>query len=364
MPIAVIEHDRLLRAHFLLVVLDDGVGLLGNISVELLAVLVVAVDFFDNLVGLRRVACYQQLHRLLPRLHASRGVNQRAYLKDDITDKEIDIFIKESDRRLNHEPYEEVFADAKKKLEEYPGNERLKWQVATVLNAARLFIEVADSDRYDDVICSWFSGLLESEDLSIRKSAAEALFHFYYRKEDYQTAERYLLYYSEDNPERKLMQSNIYAKTGKINEAYVSYEEMMLAEVNQLRVIMNALQILCEEDGDLDLAHRVADASSDVAKCFDMGVYQEISMPLELAAYEKNIDETARIMEKLISNCDSISDFTKSKLFSHLSFKQYGKDFYEDLRSDLVKRFCDEETFEYMSGNIYWEILKDKSHKE
>ncbi|SDB68874.1 hypothetical protein SAMN02910263_04306 [Butyrivibrio sp. INlla16] len=61
-------------------------------------------------------------------------------------------------------------------------------------------------------------------------------------------------------------------------------------------------------------------------------------MQLELAAYEKNIDETARIIENLISNCDSISDFTKSKLFSHLSFKQYGKEFYEDLRLDLVKK--------------------------
>ena len=69
-------------------------------------------------------------------------------------------------------------------------------------------------------------------------------------------------------------------------------------------------------------------------------------------------------MEALIDNCASISDFTKSNLFSHLSFKQYGKDFYEDLRSNLVKRFCDEETFGYMSGNIYWETLKDKSHKE
>ncbi|WP_146204704.1 hypothetical protein [Butyrivibrio fibrisolvens] len=95
-----------------------------------------------------------------------------------------------------------------------------------------------------------------------------------------------------------------------------------------------------------------------------MGVYQEMSMQLELAAYEKSVDETARIMKTLISNCDSISDFTKSKLFSHLSFKQYGKDFYEELRSDLVKRFCDEETFGYMSGNIYWETLKDKSHKK
>ena len=44
-------------------------------------------------------------------------------------------------------------------------------------------------------------------------------------------------------------------------------------------------------------------------------------------------------------------------------FKQYGKDFYEDLRSDLVKRFCDEETFGYMSGNIYWESFKDKYYE-
>ena len=88
--------------------------------------------------------------------------------KDDITDKEIDIFIKELDRRLKQEPFEDVFADAKKKIEEYPCNEKLKWQVAVVLNAARLLNEVDNSDQYDEAIRSWFSGLLESKDLSIR----------------------------------------------------------------------------------------------------------------------------------------------------------------------------------------------------
>lgn len=58
---------------------------------------------------------------------------------------------------MKHEPYEDVFTDAKKRIEEYPGNERLRWQVATVLNAARLFNEVADSDRYDDVIWTWLT---------------------------------------------------------------------------------------------------------------------------------------------------------------------------------------------------------------
>ncbi|SEL14707.1 DNA-binding transcriptional regulator, XRE-family HTH domain [Butyrivibrio sp. ob235] len=284
--------------------------------------------------------------------------------KDDITDKEIDIFIKELDRRLKQEPFEDVFADAKKKIEEYPCNEKLKWQVAVVLNAARLLNEVDNSDQYDEAIRSWFSGLLGSEDLSIRKSAAESLFHYYCRKEDYQTAEKYLQYYSEDNPERKVLQANIFAKTGRISEAYVAYEELMLAEVNRLRIIMNALQVLCEEDGNLEQAHRVADANENVAKCFDMGVYQEKSVQLELAAYEKNVDETARIMEALIDNCASISDFTKSNLFSHLTFKQLGKDFYAELQAELIKRFCDEKTFGYMSGNIYWETLKDKSHKE
>ena len=99
--------------------------------------------------------------------------------KNDITDKETDIFIKQLDRRLKHEPYDDVFLDAKKKIEEYPCNERLKWQVAVVLNAARLLNEVDNSDQYDEAIRSWFSGLLGSEDLSIRRSAAESLFHYY-----------------------------------------------------------------------------------------------------------------------------------------------------------------------------------------
>ena len=279
--------------------------------------------------------------------------------KEDITDKEIEIFIKEIDKRLKNEPFDNVFKDAKKKIEEYPGNEKLKWQIAVILNAAKMLNESNDNnDQYDEVICSWFSGLLESDDLSIKKSAAESLFHFYYMKEDYKAASKYLDYYAVDDPGRKLLQANIYAKTGNIHDAYVAYEELMLAEMNQLRIIMNALQVLCEEDGNMAQAHRVADASGGIAKCFGMGAYQEKSMQLELATYEKNVDETASIMETLIDNCDSLSDFTKSKLFSHMTFKPSDNAFYEELRSNLIRSFCDDDTFGYMSGNTYWESLK------
>ena len=81
------------------------------------------------------------------------------------------------------------------------------------------------------------------------------------------------------------------------------------------------------------------------------------SSKLEIAAYEKNADETASIMQILIENCESVSDFTKSLLFSHLKFSQLDKEFISNFQQDLIKRFCDEEAFDYMKGNEYWESL-------
>ena len=277
--------------------------------------------------------------------------------KEDLTDEEVNIFIKNLDKRLKEEPFGQVFADAKKKIVEYPNCDRLKWNTATILYAAWLINEEKDHDGYVDCICQWFSQLLNSEDASIRESAAESLFRIYFRKEDYNKAEEYLSYLPENHPDRELLQADIYSKTGKSKEAYAAYEELMLSDVSRLRGIVNALQVYCLEDKNLEMARRIADLNGQIAKCFDMGPYNENASKLEIAAYEKNVDETARIMQILVENCETVSDFTKSQLFSHLKFSQPDKEFISDFQQNLIKRFCDEEFFEYMKGNEYWESM-------
>ena len=277
--------------------------------------------------------------------------------KEDLTDEEVNIFIKNLDKRLKEEPFEQVFSDAEKKIAEYPNCDRLKWNTATILYATWLINDVKDHDCYVDCICQWFSQLLKSEDASIRESAAESLFRIYFRKEDYNKAEEYLSFLPENHPDRELLQADIYSKTGKSKEAYAAYEGLMLSAVNRLRGVVNALQVYCLEDNNLEMAHRIADLNGQIAKCFEMGPYQENASKLEIAAYEKNADETARIMQILIENCESVSDFTKSLLFSHLKFSQLDKEFISNFQQDLIKRFCDEEAFDYMKGNEYWESL-------
>ena len=279
--------------------------------------------------------------------------------KEDLTDEEINIFIKNLDKRLKEEPFEQVFDDAKKKIAEYPNCDRLKWNIAIILDAARLMNDVKDKDSYDDYICQWLSQLLDSDDASIRKSAAESLFHIYFRKEDYSKAEEYLNFFPENHPDRELLQAHIYAKTGKSEEAYSAYEGLMLSDANRLRCVVNALQVYCLEENNLEMARRVANLNGQIAKCFDMGLYQENASKLEIAAYEKNADETARIMKILIENYEGVTDFTKSQLFSHLKFSQPDKEFCTNMRHELIKRFCDKETFDYMKGNEYWESLAE-----
>ena len=278
--------------------------------------------------------------------------------KDDLTDEEINLFIKLLDKKLEMAAYTDVFKEASDKIREYPNCKKLIWNAATLLDAARLARNVPDSDIYDEQICEWYSDVLDSDDQMIRKSAASSLFHYYLRKENYSKAETYLCYFTPDDPDRRSRQAELFSKTGRKADAYQEYEELMLEHVNRLRVVLNALQMLYTEDENLKMSHKIVDLQGKLANAFDMGVYQEVSAGLDLAAYEKDVAATAHIMEILVNSCDTITDFTKSDLFSHLKKRSVNSDFFEKLKADLISGFCDDETFGYLKGNEYWESHK------
>lgn len=277
--------------------------------------------------------------------------------KDNLTDEEINIFIKMLDKKSDSTPYDELFNEAKNKVREYPNSEKLKWNVATMLDAWRIAYRVPDSEKYDGQICEWYSDVIDSEDPYIRKNAIESLFHIYYRKEDYPKAESYLSYLPEDDPGRKSRQADIYNKTGRKDDAYRKYEELMFESLNHLRMYINALQVMYLEDGNTDMAGRLVSIQSGLAGLFDMGAYQGEGMGLDLAVHEKDVEATERIMRCLIDNSDSITDFVNSPLYSHMKLKPSESTFMSKLRSDLIASFKDEDTYGYMHGNEFWEKM-------
>lgn len=72
-------------------------------------------------------------------------------------------------------------------------------------------------EEYEEYFSSLYVRVLDSENETVRVRAADSLVGFYMRRKQYEKAEKYLNYFSAQNPEKKRKQAQIYAETGRIN---------------------------------------------------------------------------------------------------------------------------------------------------
>lgn len=277
--------------------------------------------------------------------------------KDDLTDEEISQYLLKIQKDLESKDFHDIFLSVKEKVEEYPNCEKLIWQAAVILDAKRMTIELPSQDKYDKVIFGWYERCLLSEDERIRNQAADSLFHAFIRQEDYEKAAQYLDYFSLENPDRKRKEALVNSKTGKRTEAYRAYEELIFSAYQHIQMTLNDLRILYMEDDDHEMARKLVEVSSSAASTFEMGKYNEICFGLDVAAWEKDIEWTAQLMQEILDSIGTISAFTKSKLYQHMALKTVDSNFSAILKRELLKSLEDE-SFNYMQGNEDWEKLK------
>lgn len=215
--------------------------------------------------------------------------------REDLTTEEINEIVCEADSKLKEESYDEAFLWAKKKLEQYPNCEELILNIAIIFDAQRIVQEVSNKAEYDDYLCSLYVRVLDSDDETIRIRAADSLVGFYMRKKQYDKAEKYLEYFSIQNPERKRKQAQIYAETGRVKEAYKAYEELLFSDYQRVSMELHGMYMLALQDNDRKRAHRLVDKQKELARCFEMGKYYEISSGLELATLEKDTESVVTI---------------------------------------------------------------------
>lgn len=277
--------------------------------------------------------------------------------REELTKEEIEAVVKEADSRFKKDTYEETFQWIKEKIETYPGSKILIWQLATILDAQRLVKNIPDQEKYDSYILRCYEQVLESEEEQIRTYAADSLFGYYLRKEQYEKAEGYLSYYSEQNPERKRKQAVIFEKTGRRKEAYKAYEELLFSGYQMLSMIFNSIYILAMEDNDIRKAGKLVDKQQELARLFEMGTYYEVSCRLEFATANKDVKTVIDTMEKMLESIEKITDFKESELYEHMNFKKTEKAFIQEMKNNLLKCFQDEETFGFMKTDERWKKL-------
>lgn len=229
-----------------------------------------------------------------------------------------------------------------------------------LLDGYLMFKEVRDPGKYDLFISECYTRALESKDEDIRYSAAEALYNFYLRKEKFEEAEKYLEYMSLQNPERKRMQALIFGKTGRVQEAYKAYEELLFADYQMISVIFNSLCMLAIQDEDMEKAHYYVEKQAPLARLFEMGDYYEVTGRLDLAAVEKDEKTAAETAEKMLSSVERIMDFTVSPLYGHMVFKETNDKLTAELKQSLINCFKDQDSFGFMKDNSRWQKLIER----
>lgn len=253
---------------------------------------------------------------------------------------------------LEEMPYQDAFAWAKEKLEEYPNCESLILQMAVLLDAERTIQEISDPETYDAYINSCYVRALQSKDEKIRKGAADSLFHFYMKKREYEKAGEYLNYFSEQDPARKDKEAQLYSETGQVEEAYKTYEHLLFSEYQRVNGIFHGMYLLALKQEDLKMAHLLVDKQVELVKCFEMGKYYEAASRLELATIEKEEDRVIALMKEMLASVRLINSFYESPLYRHMEFKKPGEKFFEELRKNLLKCFRDEETYGFLKSRL------------
>ena len=280
--------------------------------------------------------------------------------REELTDGEVQQFLSTIQRDLESRDFPDVFLRVKEKIEEYPNCDRLIWQAALILDAHRMARALPNRDDYEPAIFGWYGQCLQSQDEGVRTQAADALFHAYFRKQDYEKAAQYLAYFSTENPERKRREALVNSKTGKRGEAYRAYEELLYTGHQHMQLVLNDLRSLYMEDEDHEMVKKLVQVSSATASALEMGRYSEIFFGLDAAAWEQDTTWTAQLMQELLDSVETIGDSAKSRLYQHMTPKSVDPAFFPKLRQELLKSFGSE-TFSYMQGTADWENLKRRA---
>ena len=277
--------------------------------------------------------------------------------KEELTTSEINDIIRKMDKMFDSEEFEKVYEWASDKIKEYPNCNMLIWQVAVMLDARRLTDVTIDSEKYDEQINAWYELVLKDEDEKIKRHAADSLFGFYLRKKEYVKAEEYLQYFSDNDPMKKIYQGRLYKEQGDKENAYKTFEDIVLSAYHTLNFAFSLMTGLALEEGDIQEARYLAEKMGAIAGIFEMGKYHECVSMLDVVCAEKNVEETYHIVEQLLTSVDSLCDFQKSRLFQHMKFNEQKSSFTENLKEKLLEGFRNSESFGYMKGDMAWEDL-------
>lgn len=121
-------------------------------------------------------------------------------------------------------------------------------------------------------------------------------------------AEKYLNYFSDYDPMKKVKQGQLYMKQGK-KKRHLRCWKRLFFRVYHLEFGFGIMITKALEEKDHGYARFLAEKMCTLASGFDMGKYNECAAMLNVVTAENNVEGTFQVAKQLLNNVDTICDF-------------------------------------------------------
>lgn len=311
-----------------------------------------AVNRWENGNAMPDITLLSPLARLL-----SCSLDELLSFEENLSGEQVAALTAEAVKKLEEEGYEAAFSWAKKKIETYPNCEPLTLSLSLQLDAGSVLQELPEEESRNSFLVHCYERLLKSGEESIRQAAAGALYGFYLRREQYGQAETYLSFFPGHDLERKRKEAQLFELSGRQEEAYKAYEEILYSGYQILDAVLHGLFLMKRKEGDLSGARYYAEKRRDAARLFEAGDYAAHAAQLELLQAEQDRGGTIACIQELLKSVETLDAYRQAPLYAHMTFREIGADFYESVRRTLRDCVCGGGGFGYMQGDHRWEAL-------
>lgn len=295
-----------------------------------------AVNKWENGISYPDISLLAPLARVL-----KIDINMLLSFNLEITKEERKSFLNDVSNTILERGYEAGFEKGSALIKEYPNCDELIIRVAEILNVGLKVGKVNNNDKYDKKIISWYELIASSSNEKTALMGKYDLAVKYIDKKDYEKAQQMLDSMNIDDTlglcsSKKILQAQIFEKTGKNKDSYEIYDEIILKSAGEIMTALSFIIMhLCDEN-KYDVAEEYNEVYKKTNELYQLGAYSRIVSEMTISMKKEDKEQIVNDLEKVINEFNNFKEDTSSNLYSFRKYKTNSADTDEWKR--LLKR--------------------------
>ena len=264
---------------------------------------------------------------LLPVLARTLGVDLNTLLsfQEDLTDQEIGEFLNQLHQEARQRGCAAAFAMAEDKLREFPGNDRLAYSIAGLLEGILALYsggDEAERAAWQEEIDELYDRCVRSADARIREWAAYTVAVRCIGRGELDRAEALLEGLSDTHRSKREVLASLRRKQGRTEEAWTLLERELFDQAHGIQSTLLSMVDWAMTEGDRDRAHMLTDTAARAGEALALSDYAVLSAPFQLAVAERDGPVALALLDRLLQSLTAPWDLGDSPLYRHLAAKE------------------------------------------